>query len=89
MKYMTLICLLIISMVLNSKMVIHTVSSSEVNFGPTDYSVHGGIKVDTSKQLENKAAGVYFDTDTRIHFIGMAEDTLTNLNILQIGRAHV
>lgn len=59
--------------------------ASEVRFGPCDISVYGGIQVADSKngkELKNKAAGVYFDTDSRIIFTGAAEDSLVNIGSL-------
>jgi len=82
-KKIILGCLLIIAFVLHSKMWINP--SSEIVFGPNDFSISGGIKVDLSKQnnpAKNKAAGIYFDPTSRLWFEGSREDTLTNIYIL-------
>lgn len=83
MKNIALVCLLIVTFVLHSKMWINP--SSEIIFGPNDFSIYGGIKVDLTKQndsAKNKAAGIYFEPTSRLLFESSVQDTLTNLYTL-------
>jgi hypothetical protein len=80
MKYFLVIFILTFFAGLNSTMWINPVS--EVIFGPCDISISGGIDLAVTKKdgtLKEKAAGVYFDSASRIVFTGSSEDTLKNI----------
>jgi hypothetical protein len=79
-KIITLTYLFFLSGSLVGSMWINPVS--EVIFGPCDILVNGGIDIAVTKDnrtLKEKAAGVYFDTASRVIFTGSSEDTLKNI----------
>ena len=81
MKYFIFIILLAFAFVLYSGVWINPVS--EIWFGPYDAEIYGGIKVDISKQTDqktSKAAGIYFEPTSRIWLLGSDLDTLENVN---------
>ncbi len=53
---------------------------SEIRFGPYDVTLAGGIEVEQAKQV--KAAGIYFDSSSRLCFIGSFDDSLKNIDLL-------
>ncbi len=83
MKHISVLFLFAIFACLYSTMWINP--ASEINFGPTDFSIYGGIKVGDLKdsgKIQNKSAGAHFDTNSRIVFIGASEDNLENIPLL-------